>query len=181
MFARSLLHRLAALAALLVALHAPPEAAARDLTGVERGALVQAVGRFDRAMRTKNIPGIIDVVPPRVTAHIAAQAGVDHRRVRAATIQQTREVMNSAVIRAFHMDISNARYGATQNGAPYALIPTSTTLRVGGQDVTKSSNTLAMMDGGRWYLLDLNQPSRTAMFVQVYPEFQGVPLGGPGI
>ena len=66
-------------------------------------------------------------------------------------IQQTREVMNSDVIRGFHMDIARARYGATPNGTPYALIPTATTIRMGGQDSETRSNTLAMMDGGRWY------------------------------
>lgn len=156
-------------------------ASARDLTSVERVSLARAVARFDAAMRAKNIPGIIDVVPPRVTAHIAARAGIDQRRLRSATIQQTREVLKAAVIRGFAMDVTRAYYGATPNGTPYALIPTSTTLRVGGQDVTKASNTLAMQDGGRWYLLDLNQPSRVAIFTQVYPEFAGVPLGGQGI
>ena len=153
-------------------------AAARDLTAVERGTLAGAVARFDRAMRTKNIPTIIDVVPPRVTRYMAAQAGVDHRRLRSAVIQQTREIMNGSIIRGFGMDVARARYGATPNGTPYALIPTSTTLAIGGQTVTKTSNTLAMQDGGRWYLLDLNEPSRVSIFTQVYPEFQGVPLGG---
>lgn len=151
---------------------------ARDLTSVERGTLARAVAQFDRAMRTKNIAAIIDVVPPRVTQHMAARAGIDHARLRRAVIQQTREVMNANVIQGFAMDVANARYGATANGTPYALIPTTTVVSLGGKNVTKTSNTLAMQDGGRWYLLDLNQPSRVAIFTQVYPEFQGVPLGG---
>ena len=92
------------------------------------------MSRYDTAMRTKNIPGIIDVVPPRVTAHIAAKAGVDPVRLRRVMIQQTREIMTSDVIRAFHVDIVRTRYGATPNGTPYGLIPTTTTIRIGGQD-----------------------------------------------
>ena len=153
-------------------------AAARDLTAVERISLARTVGRFDAAMRTKNIPVVIDIVPPRVVAHIAAQAGVDRRRLRSVMIRQTREVMDAAVIRAFAMDVSRARYGATANGTPYALIPTTATIRMGDQEVTKASNTLAMQDGGHWYLLDLNEASRVAIFTQVYPEFRGVAFGG---
>jgi hypothetical protein len=183
-FARRLAGSLAGFAAALLLVGAPaliPSAAARDLTTVERSALARTVAQFDAAMRNKTIAVIIDIIPPRIVAHIASQHGIDATRLRGVMIQQTREVMNSAVIRAFRMDMAQTRYGATPNGTPYALIPTYTTIRSGGQDVEKRSNSLAMMDGRRWYLLDLNQPSRVAIFTQVYPEFQGVPLGGQGI
>ncbi|TDR87089.1 hypothetical protein [Enterovirga rhinocerotis] len=156
-------------------------AAARDLSGLERSALARTVSRFDDAMRRKSIPTIIDIVPPRIVAHIAAQHGIDPGTLRRSMIEQTRAALNPSVLRAFRMDLARARYGATPSGAPYALIPTATTVRSGGRDIESRSNTLAMMDGGRWYLLDLNQPSRVAIFTQVYPEFRGVPLGGQGI
>lgn len=177
-----LLQRLAIVAAVLIPAVAPSlyagPASARDLSAVERHALARTVARFDTAMRRKNVPVIIDIIPPRIVTHIAAQHGVDPVKLRQVMIQQTREVMGSSIIQAFGMDMARARYGATSNGTPYVLVPTTTTLKVGGQLSRKDAHTLAIQDNGRWYLLDLSQPSRVSMFTQVYPEFQGVPLGG---
>ena len=151
---------------------------ARDLTGAEHASLAARVRSFDDAMRAKDIPTIIDVVPPRVVAHIAKTSGVPQSKLREVMIAQTGEVMKSAIVKSFGMDLGQARHESLPGGKPYVLIPTQVAMEIGDQKVAAESRTLALMDNGIWYLLDLNQPSRVSIFTRVYPEFAGVEFGG---
>ncbi len=153
-------------------------APARDLTQVEKVALVATVERFDSAMRDHRFDQVIEVLPPRIITRLATQAGIDVAMLRETMVQQVNEALKHVGILSFSMNLDRATYQALSDGTPYALIPTETVLRVGSGTTQTDANSLAMMDGGTWYLLDVNKAGQVALLTQAYPEFGGVAFGG---
>lgn len=73
------------------------------------------------------------------------------------------------------MDVSKVEYKELPNGEPYALIPTEVVMDAGGADkILAKSQTLALLDGGAWYLLRVNEDQQVTVMRQVYPEFAEV-------
>ncbi|MBL4558667.1 MAG: hypothetical protein JKP98_21220 [Rhodobacteraceae bacterium] len=67
--------------------------------------------------------------------------------------------------------------GTTEGGAPYALIPTETIMRSGSRGRYRfASQTLALRDGGLWYLVQLTEAGDAELVREVYPDFADVAL-----
>ena len=54
---------------------------------------------------------------------------------------------------SFGMDIAKAEHHELPSGEPYVLIPTETVMDTGDGKSAARSHTLALLDGGAWYLL----------------------------
>ena len=152
-------------------------ASARDVTDAERAALVDRIARFDAAMRAVDAEGLVDVLPPRILAAIGRKHGLDVEAVRRVTIDAIRDGLKGITFESFGMDLATARGLSLADGTPYLLVPTKTSIKVGTQVVSSSADTLAMMDGGRWYMLDLSQAPQVTLFLEAYPEFTGAEIG----
>ncbi|MBE7185644.1 MAG: hypothetical protein INR68_14700 [Methylobacterium mesophilicum] len=148
--------------------------AARDLTPEENAALQQTVTRFDRAMRDGDLETIVEVIPPRVLKQIGDRAGLDVASVRAATVQQMRSLMSQVKIESFSLDLPKAEHKELTDGTPYLLVPTETVVAAEGTRTKTISDTLAMLDENKWYLLRVSDANQVGMLRQVYPPFAGV-------
>lgn len=81
----------------------------------------------------------------------------------------------SVQIEAFKFDIANAEYRELASGNPYAPVPTELVARdANGVRTRFRSQTLALLDGSRWYLARLQDPQQLLPLREAYPEFTGV-------
>lgn len=163
------------LAALIVALLAMAgPALARDLTEAEKEGLAQAVESFDAAMRAKDMDTVVGTIPPKVLAAIAEQSGVDVEQLRQAVVEQSKQAMSAVTVVSFGMDLKTAQYREATDGTPYVLIPTETVMDAGTGKMKATSQTLALLDEGKWYLLRVSDAEQVKILQTVYPQFAGL-------
>jgi len=157
------------LAAAIVVAHA------RQLTGDEKQALEQSVASFDAAMKSEDYTVIANTIPPRVLDFIAKQAGMEVDALREVVVQQMKAALATVKLESFSMDFAALEEKELANGDPYVLIPTETVIssEATGKMVAKS-DTLALLDQGKWYLLRVSEAQQVAILRQVYPEFAAV-------
>ncbi len=148
----------------------------RELTTAERTGLAATLDAFDAAMRGRDFERIIATIPPRVLQALADKSGVPIEQLKAVAIEQTKQAMTAATIVSFGMDLPNATFAETTDGTPYALIPTETVMQFAGKKMRAAAQTLALLDGGEWYLLRVSDDAQVEILKQVYPAFAGVEL-----
>jgi len=153
-------------------------AQAREITAAERVDLNKAVEVFAAAMRAGDMQAIIDAIPPRILPSVAKSHGIDPAALRLQMIEQFSQAMKAVKIVSFKFDLSSAKFRELPGGAPYALIPTETVVDAGQGKVQVSSDTLALLEDGHWYLARVEQPGQVQMLTQAYPEFASVTFGG---
>ena len=167
--------RLLAAALFAAVLLFPAGVGARQLTEAEKVSLVEAVAAFDTAMQEADVEKIIGVVPPKVFEHIATQSGLETDALMASMIEQTTELMASVTFESFSMDMNAAAYKEAADGTPYVLIPTETVVDlVQSGKIRATSDTLAMLDEGLWYLIRTDDASTLAIIKEIYPTFAAV-------
>ena len=152
---------------------------ARPLTADEKQQLEQAVQSFDAAMRGQNYEVVTNTIPPRILDFIAKQANMEVEALRAIVVQQMQAALATVKLEGFSMDVAAMTEKELASGEPYVLIPTETTMdsEATGKLVAKS-DTLALLDEGKWDLLRVNDAQQVAILRQVYPEFATVEFPG---
>jgi hypothetical protein len=76
------------------------------------------------------------------------------------------------------MDLASAEQATTPDGSRvYVMIPTESVLTVAGSGKVKSvSQTLAIEEDGKWYLISIADANQATMIQGAYPEFANVAL-----
>lgn len=151
-------------------------AGARDFTDAEKSALKGQIERFDAALTGSDFKSVGETIPPKVLEAIAAKAGISMDQLRAALAVQMQMALASVKLVEFDMDVDGAEYRQTGDGTPYVLVPTRTLMETQGQKVEALSHTLALMDGGQWYLLRVSDAQQVDILREVYPSFAGEEL-----
>jgi hypothetical protein len=158
----------------LVAALAGPAFAA-ELTPEQQAGLDARVASFDSAMRYSDMSGILGVIPPAVLTQIATNYGVTTEDLIVSAQQQIDEALKSIGIESFGMDTSDVDATEIDNGAIYAMIPTETVMDLGqAGKVRVTSETLALLEDGTWYLMAVDDPSQIEVLRQAYPAFANV-------
>lgn len=133
--------------------------------------------QFITDMESDDIAGVIDAIPPRILDHIAQSNGMEPALLRDALIQQMNQVMQTATIDAFSMDVDQLVTGVTPIGRAYALVPTTTVLTIAGANTMEAvSQTLFLDDEGEWFMVRVDDPSQEQILRAVYPDFATINL-----
>ncbi|MEL6318182.1 MAG: hypothetical protein AAFR16_11155 [Pseudomonadota bacterium] len=150
-------------------------AAARAVSAAERQALAARVAAFQAAGRAGDFKALVDFAPPRVTERLAARAGTSVPELRARLSAAMAATFRVVTLESLRMDMRRARYLQAGGGAPYALIPTETiTSFPDGARVLARSETVALLDGGVWCLIRVEDPDRARLLREAYPAFREV-------
>jgi hypothetical protein len=156
----------------LLAQELAPEASAR---------IEERIAAFDDVMIRMDMAATFDFVPPKLKKKIAESFGIPVEDLKSAMASALDEAMKTVKFESFGMDFAAATISTTTDGSrTYALIPTETLMSVeGAGKIRATSQTLAMDEGGEWYLVRVDDASQTTILKQVYPEFADVdfPLG----
>lgn len=154
----------------------PVSAAAQEAEGVsaaDRAKVEARIDQLDRSMSSGDLAGAMDVVPPRVFQTIAQRAGATEDQLRAAVREMVATQMQGVTIVAYDMDLAGAPPIRTPDGSrTYLLIPTTTVIEISaGMRVKSTTSTLALEDGGEWYLIRIDDGNQVAVVKELWPEF----------
>lgn len=172
-----LAHRAAIAAAFLVTLAGT--ASARDVTPEETAALAARIDAFEAAILAGDAETTFAVLPPLMLPAIAAAAGANLDEVIAEARFAMAETMAMLTAFTFDMDLAGARYLELPDGTPYALVPTETYAEAGTVTIRSTTETLAMLDEGLWYLLRVDEAAQVAVLRTTYPLFADVQFNDP--
>ena len=164
----------AILALTLVAALAAP-ALARPFSDEETQGLAQAVQAFDAAMQGSDFGAVVDAsLSPKLLTAMAGSNNMTADQLKTLVIQQMQQAMQAVKIDSYGMDVTKADYEEAKDGTPYALVPSEVVMEIGGNKTKSSGATLAIIDDGKWYLLNVGQKDQAAMLKSVYPAFADI-------
>ena len=167
--------RLSLIAAVVIGLCAD-HVAAQEIGPDDRAAIAARIDALGQVMSAGDMAGALDVIPPRLLQATAARFGATEEQLRQAFAEAAAGMMAGVAIVSYDMDLDAATTHLTPDGArTYLLVPTETVMEVDGAGRVRAfSQTLAMEEGGQWYLVRVVDPAQRAMLGEVYPEFVGV-------
>ena len=175
---RRLIGRAAAVLLTLAAVAGP--AVARDVTAEEREALATTVARFDEATKAMDMTTIIGLLPPTMLNTMATEFGLEVDALSAAMVEQSAAAMEAVTLVSFGMDVAGASFEEAPDGMPYVLIPTETVMELGETRIRATSDTLALLEDGAWYLLRVD-PAQLELLKKAYPNLADVTLDPGGM
>lgn len=157
------------------------QAAAPQLSPKSLASLEKAVEDYNAAFSQKNWLDIVGFIPPKIFEALTGTSRADLESVKAELASQLASALpTGVVIESFAMEVSGAAYKTMADGATLAFVPTTTNILVDppSNRVRVKSQTLAIEDGGRWYLLRLSPEIRN-LVNQVYPDLSQIDLPMP--
>jgi hypothetical protein len=161
-------------AVLVFALLATP-VLARDFTDDEKNGLSDAIEKFDAAMKSADYGTVVDSsISPKLMEAMGKTYNVPADQLKTLVIQQMQQAMQTVKIDSYRMDLDNADYEETTDGTPYALVPSETVIEIGTAKTKSSAPTFAIIDDGKWYLLNVGQKQQADMVKSVDPSFADV-------
>lgn len=150
-------------------------AAPYTLPANDRADIAKRIASFERAFVANNTTEIVNVVPPRMIAAIAQEAGVSEKLLRSEMAKLTREATRNVKVISFGMSLKTAKFLTTPTGRVYGLIPTQTVVQTpAGRKLQSNNQTLTLEDGGKWYLIRIDDARQIELMRKVYPDFKGV-------
>ncbi|MBB3993324.1 hypothetical protein GGR95_000952 [Sulfitobacter undariae] len=160
---------------LFVAACTTPQTSSYTLPPEDRAAISTRIANFEQAFVRGNTTEIVNIIPPRMIATIAKDAGVPEPMLRRELAKLTRETTRDVKILSFGMSLENATFRTTPTGRPYGLIPTQTVIRTAeGQKLQSNNQTLTLEDGDKWYLIRIDDARQVELMRKVYPDFKDV-------
>ena len=159
--------------ALAAALAAP--ALARQFTDDEKQGLADAVTAFNAAMTANDFSTVVDAsISPKLLEAMGKTYNVPADQLKTLVVQQMQQALQTVKIDSFSMDLTQADYEEAKDGTPYALLPSVVIMEVGANKTKSSGATLAIIDDGKWYLLNVGQKEQVGMLKSVYPAFADI-------
>lgn len=163
-------------AALIATLPATAPLTASAFDASDKAAVEPVVAAFKQDFTALDFTGVVEVMPPKVIDYMAKQMNMKSGELTEMLIQQLSVFSGQVTIEKFNLFLNRAKTGTTPDGIDYAFIPTKTVAK--GPDGRKTFNTqtLALQDGGKWYLMRLEAPQQYAIVQIVYPGFANVKM-----
>lgn len=159
---------------LVAALLASP-ALAREVTEADRAEVADLVAEFGEVVEIGDMPGLVGFIPPPVITTIAEANGISEEVLLDAMTVAMTEALSGVTFESFEMDLEAAEAGETPQGRPYMTIPTTSVMMVEGAGrATATSTTLALEDGGEWYVARIDDATQLAVLYDTYPDFAGI-------
>jgi ketosteroid isomerase-like protein len=140
-------------------------------------AAVQAVTQsFAQNLRAKNFEGVLNAMPPKILNYMSQQTGIPANELAGTLARQMSVFMGDVTVERFNMNMNRMATGTTNDGIDFAFIPTRTTVKGPEGRQTTNTQTLALQDGGQWYLVRIEQAQQYEIVKAVYPGFANVRL-----
>jgi hypothetical protein len=166
---------IAALAAWTTLGAAPASAAGCKMTSTDREVLTATINDFSTALRLGDYQRIQRVIPRRIIRKMAADAGASPRAVIDGLAKVMARGMQKIEVVAFDMQTENLRCTMAGSALKYVQVPTEMIVDIEGAGRhSMSSHTLALLEGGMWYLLRVSEPQELLVLTDLYPELAAI-------
>ncbi|QDH73761.1 hypothetical protein [Brevundimonas sp. M20] len=162
-------------AALSISLSAVP-VGAQTVKAEDRAAIQVRIDQLTGLIGQGDLVGAVDVIPILLQDAMAARFGMSRDQIKPAMRQAMAGMLDGVHIDGYGMDLAAAETLMTPTaGRTYLLIPTWTEMTIQGAGRFRAdTQTLAIEDGGEWYLIRVEDAPQQALLREVYPEFVGV-------
>ncbi|TPM27467.1 hypothetical protein [Mesorhizobium sp. B2-3-4] len=151
---------------------------ARPPTDVEKQALLATVEEFKTAFGANDMGHVFGMTSPKILDYFSSSTGLTVDQLQKQMQAAWDDVQKRVSVESFRMDADGVQYREMENGTPYALLPTETIMILDKdghkQRVAAHSQTLALLDGSRWYLMRVDEPKQLTIIRKIYPEFEKV-------
>lgn len=147
---------------------------AGSLGAAEQVQLNQTRDAFIQAMRERDYEIIVSVVPPGIIEHVARTSGVTDEELRSVLPSILERAMQNASFTAAEMVTENldaSRADAGGESYAWGFAPSTFEFTIDGQKFRSEGFTLALLDGGSWYLVRTSERDKVEMMRRVYPFF----------
>ncbi|PIE13580.1 MAG: hypothetical protein CSA70_04730 [Rhodobacterales bacterium] len=149
-----------------------PTGGGSTVVETERAARLRArVDGFNAAFHAGDYATVTSVMPPRLVARLAKRSGMSQRELRRLLTDTTAQLMKNTKLHSYSMQ-TNAPEIHQAGAIHYAILPTTTDLTAYGKRLKQSNNTLAIEEGGKWYLVRVEKPSHEVDIKAAYPELK---------
>ncbi|MBL4543582.1 MAG: hypothetical protein JKP97_17610 [Rhodobacteraceae bacterium] len=150
---------------------------AQTLSAADRSEISNVTDLLRLALVEADGGALMATIPPAIARHLAERAGLSFGVFENRFTSGFESAIRPLDIVDARFDLDAATVGTTEGGAPYALIPTETIMRSGSRGRYRfASQTLALRDGGLWYLVQLTEAGDAELVREVYPDFADVAL-----
>ena len=139
--------------------------------------LNKLVNDYSKALSAKNYQKIVDVIPPKMLDAIAKQGKLPVAKLKTLMVEQMKQVFSVATLHSFKLDTKSAKFAKTSTKRAYALVPTNSvisTKQTGKIEI--DSHTVALEDGGKWYLARIEDDKTKEILLQSYPDFKTIKI-----
>ncbi|MEL6872281.1 MAG: hypothetical protein AAFO62_05715 [Pseudomonadota bacterium] len=149
------------------------QAHAKALTAADKAAVKSRVDAFTAAFNAREFEKIADFLPPRVLKLISQKSNVPMEQLLTSMRNVMRQAMDKVQFKSFGLDVATAETRQGSGGEPFMLVPTQTVITdPNGRTVQSDSKTLALKDGGTWYLMRV-QLQQVPLITEAYPYLKG--------
>jgi hypothetical protein len=148
-------------------------AEAKEIPDKQKKALKIAIFNFNKAVLSEDYPVVVESsMTPLLLEHYSRKLEVDIKQIKAVIAKKMAMGMRGVKIRSFSMDQTSINFGELADGTPYALIPTKMLLEIDSQKVLSISETLGLIDDGKWYLVRIDNLNQVSLIRTLYPLFR---------
>ena len=139
----------------------------------DKEALYKTVAEFNDAITKKNYKIFADSISNKFIEEMAKEIHLDKVNLKDSLAERISNQVKKTSNPIYKMDGKKAVFNQTKSGLFYALIP----LHVEGNDFTKESVNLAVLEKGKWSFI-YGGPSlyQSPLFLKIYPELTNMPL-----
>ena len=136
---------------------------------------------FESIFESGKISKLFDFTPPKVLSSILGGSNVTRDQLDSQIDQVWEMTMQTVEINAFDIDRTARDVEFLTSGRPYKILPTSVAMKIkgNGSEIISKSETLALIEDGKWYIVRLDEPSQVKIFMETYPEFDSVDVMAP--
>ena len=149
-------------------------ATSESLTDAHKVELLERVAKFSQATKNSQFGEVLNISLPPAMQKELAPANMSVEKFMSLMAQQSSSMMKSVEIISFDIDTDKIKYESLGDGSEFARIPTTSLMKVSGQKIRATSETLGIRDNNQWYLLRIANPQQIQIFQKVYPQFSDV-------
>lgn len=149
----------------------------KDFPAEEIAELQTAVDAFSAAMWANDTKTTLKFMPPKILTFLKEKARMSDEQLVQSISDAMAAAMKDVKILDFKLDVAAATTQELADGTSYLLLPTVAKMELADKRRFVDKNqTLALRDGGAWYLLRASDPQQQQILKAVYPAFEGVEL-----
>lgn len=144
-------------------------------------AIKASADRLMEVTKSDDMTPTVDMMAPKIIEAGAKMAALEPAKFKELMRLQVSQLKDVAEIREAEMSVDAMSWHETADGTPYALVPTRSVIAMKAetgnpQVFEQESQTLALQDGGSWYLIRVSEPAQQQMLAAAYPSFDNVEL-----
>jgi hypothetical protein len=141
----------------------------------DTAALAAVVEQFSTDVRDTNVPGVLKVMPPKIWNYVKEKSKATDVQITAAISAAMKKSQEKIKIVGFSLNVAEATSHVLSDGGSYMLVPTETRMKTNaGELYVVRTQTLALLEDQKWYLVRINDVQQRKILGAVYPAFQTV-------